>query len=123
MTTSITKMLLKLNTGVGSVLPDVQLFGGLHEAGLVRLLQHLLSVAHQTTVLQHALVLLHLQQSFNRFFSLILGKWLHIATLQSTESAVYVKEEQATLGRFSTDLSLKLFQPPVARLFDGVQHV
>lgn len=62
-------------------LPDMQLFGRLHEAGLVRLLQHLLSVAHQTTVLQHALVLLHLQQSFNRFVLSILGKWLHICTV------------------------------------------
>ncbi|TNN55922.1 hypothetical protein EYF80_033858 [Liparis tanakae] len=36
-------------------LPDVQLLRRLYEAGLIRLLQHLLGVAHETTVLQHAL--------------------------------------------------------------------
>lgn len=47
--------------GYRSALPDVQLLCGLHEAGLIRLLQHLLGVAHEPAVLQHALVLLHLQ--------------------------------------------------------------
>lgn len=41
-------------------LPDVQQFGRLDKAGLIGLLQHLLSVSHKATVLQHALVLLHL---------------------------------------------------------------
>lgn len=44
-------------------LPHVQLLGRLHEARLVGLLQHLLSVAHQPAVLQHALVLLHLARA------------------------------------------------------------
>lgn len=61
------------------VLPDVQLLGRLHEAGLVRLLQHLLSVAHQTTVLQHALVLLHLQQGSNRIvLKQVASYWYHV---------------------------------------------
>lgn len=38
----------------------MQQFGRLDEAGLVGLLQHLLSVSHEAAVLQHALVLLHL---------------------------------------------------------------
>lgn len=38
----------------------MQLLCSLYKAGLVSLFQHLLSVAHQTTVLQHALVLVHL---------------------------------------------------------------
>lgn len=59
-------------TGIDQLLPDMQLFSSLHEAGLVRLLQHLLSVANQTTVLQHALVLLHLQNIF--FFGNFGGK-------------------------------------------------
>lgn len=39
----------------------MELLCSLYEAGLIRLLQHLLRVTHQTTVLQHALVLLHLR--------------------------------------------------------------
>lgn len=44
-----------------SALPDVQLFCSLHKTGLIRLFQHLLRVTHESAVLQHALVLLHLQ--------------------------------------------------------------
>lgn len=45
--------------------PDVQLLCGLHKTGLIRLLQHLLRVTHEPAVLQHALVLLHLQDIVN----------------------------------------------------------
>lgn len=38
----------------------MQLLRSLHKTGLIGFLQHLLSIAHQPTVLQHTLVLFHL---------------------------------------------------------------
>ena len=44
--------------------PGVQLLGGLHEARLVGLLEHLVRVPHQARVVQHGAVLLQLQPQF-----------------------------------------------------------
>lgn len=96
----------------GPALPDVQLLCGLHKTGLIRLLQHLLRVTHQPAVLQHALVLLHLQEDiWKEIFQP--AQTLNEDTRVSFLGSVPVR----------TDLSPELLHASVPRLLDGPQHL
>lgn len=95
----------------------MQLLSSLYKARLIRLLQHLLGVAHQTAVLQHALVLLHLGRIFKtpEQFNI----WLEISGILRKTKSQY-KMVSFTLKQISKKTFLLVILVMKAQFFNSI---